>query len=77
MHSYYRGADCTKKLCKDLNGQAMEIINYEKKEMIPLTYDENKYYEKKKYCHICKKLFWYDQENQSKHDVYHKVRDHC
>ena len=55
----------------------MEIINYEKKEMIPLTYDENKYYEKKKYCHICKKLFWYDQENQSKHDVYHKVRDHC
>ena len=35
----------------------MEVINFEKKEMIPLTDDENKYYEKKKYCHICKKSF--------------------
>ena len=77
IHSYYRGTDCTKKLCKDLKDQAMEIINYEKKEMIPLTYDENIYYEKKKYCHICKKKFWYDKENKSKYDVYHKVRDHC
>ena len=57
IHSYYRGTDCTKKLCKDLKDQAMEIINYEKKEIIPLTYNENKYYEKKKYCHICKKKF--------------------
>ena len=46
----------------------MEIINYEKKEMIPLTYDENKYYEKKKYCHICKKKVWYDKESKSKYD---------
>ena len=57
IHSYYRGTDCTKKLCKDLKDQAMEIINYEKKEIIPLTYNENKYYEKKKDCHICKKTF--------------------
>ena len=45
--------------------------------MIPLTEGENKYYEKKKYCHICKKTFWYDKENKSKYDLYHKVRDHC
>ena len=51
-HSVYRG---TKKLCKDLKDKAMEVINFEKKEMIPLTDDENKYYEKKKYRHICKK----------------------
>ena len=41
--------------------------------MIPLTDHENKYYEKKKYCHICKKKFWCDKENKSKYDVYHKV----
>ena len=45
--------------------------------MIPLTDDENKYYEKKKYCHICKKKFWCDKENKSKYDIYHKVRDDC
>ena len=69
-HSFYRG---TKKLCKDLNDQAMEVINFEKKEMIPLTDDENKHYEKKKCCHICKKRFWCDKENKSKYDVNHKV----
>ena len=29
-----------KKFCKDLRDQAMKIINYEKKEMIPLTNEE-------------------------------------
>ena len=54
-HSFYRGKDCMKKLCKDLKAQAIEIINYEiKKEMIPLTYDEQVYHEKRKYCHIRK-----------------------
>ena len=55
----------------------MEIINYEKKEIIPLTYDENRYYEKKKYCQISqKKTFWYDKENKNKFNNYRKVRDH-
>ena len=27
---YYRGKDCMKMFCKDLNEQAMKIINYEK-----------------------------------------------
>ena len=57
-----------KNYAKDLKDQAMEIISYEKKEMIPLTYDENKYYEKKKYCRICKKKVWYDKESKSKYD---------
>ena len=33
---------------KDLRNQVMKIINYEKKEMIPLTDDENKSHEKTK-----------------------------
>ena len=37
---YYRGEDCMKMFCKDLKDQAMKIINYEKKEMIPLTDEE-------------------------------------
>ena len=42
---YYRGKDCIEKLCKKLNKQAMKMINYEEKEMIPLTDEENKSYE--------------------------------
>ena len=33
---------------KDLKYQVLKIINHEKKEMIPLTNDENKSYEKQK-----------------------------
>ena len=55
----------------------MEVINFEEKEMIPLTDDEYKYYEKKKYCHICKKKFWYDKNNKNKFNNYRKVKDHC
>ena len=35
--NYYRGKDCIKKLCKKLKEHAMEIINYERKELAPLT----------------------------------------
>ena len=34
---YYSGEDCMKKFCKDLREHATKIINYEKKDMIPLT----------------------------------------
>ena len=37
---YYRGEDCIKKFCKDLRQHATKIINYEKKDMIPLTKKE-------------------------------------
>ena len=35
--AYYRGKHCMKNLCLDLREHATKIINYEKKEMIPLT----------------------------------------
>ena len=31
MHRFYRGKDCTEKLCKDLKDPAMEVINAEKR----------------------------------------------
>ena len=53
---YYRGQDCVETFCKDLKEHVMEIINFEKKkEMMPLTYEENESYLKQKVCHICKK----------------------
>ena len=36
-----RREDCVEELCKKLKNGAMKIINYEKKEMTPLTYEEN------------------------------------
>ena len=46
----YRYEDCMERFCKDLKEHATKIINYEekKKEMIPLTDEENKSYKKQK-----------------------------
>ena len=73
-----------KKFCKDLKKHATKIINYEKKEMMPLTYEENKSYKKQKVCYICIKEFGTDDDDDDDNDddddddkKYHKVRDHC
>ena len=55
----------------------MEIINYEEKEMIQLTDEENKSYEKQKVCHICKKEFCFDENQKNEFKLYQKVKDHC
>ena len=34
---FYGGKDCIEKFCKDLKELGMEIINFEEKEMMPLT----------------------------------------
>ena len=41
-----------KNVCKNLKEHATKIINYEKKEMLPLTKEERKLYSKQKVCHI-------------------------
>ena len=45
--------------------------------MIPLTDNENKFYEEQKGRHICQKEFCYDKNEKSKFKIYQKVRDHC
>ena len=52
---YYRAIDCMKIFCKDLKDQSMKVINYEKKEMIPLTNEEKESYENQKYIIYVKK----------------------
>ena len=44
-----------KNFCLGLREHATKIINYEKKEMMPLTKKEEKKHNKQKVCHICKK----------------------
>ena len=45
--------------------------------MIPLTDNENKYYEEQKECYICQKEFCCDKNQKMKFKLYKKVRDHC
>ena len=62
---------------KDLRQHTMRIINYQKKETIALTDEENKSYEEQKVCYICKKDFNTDKNDKNAFKLYHKVRDHC
>ena len=77
IRNFHRGKDCIKKLCEDIKTQAIEIINFKEKEMIPLTNDEKVYYEKRKYCHIYRKKVCNDENEKTKYKRYRKARDHC
>ena len=74
---YYRGEDCMKIFCEDLKDQAMKIINYEKKEMIPLTDEEKETHENQKIRYICEQEFCMDENNKKEFKLNQKVRDHC
>ena len=52
---YYRGKNCMKNFCLDLREHTTEIINYEKKEIIPLTKEENKIHSRQKNAIYAKK----------------------
>ena len=73
--SHYRGEDCMKRFCKDLKDHAIKIIDFKKKDMIPLTKEEKDNYNKENIFHICKKEFNNDMTEQS--SLERKVRDHC
>ena len=66
---YYRGK---KFFCLDLGEHLIKIINYEKKEMIPLTKQEKRANRTSRRCYICKKKFSTDDKNKK-----YKIRDHC
>ena len=62
---YYEGRYSIEKLCKKLKEHAMKIINYEEKEMIPLTDEENKSYEEQEACRICIGKFCTDGDDEN------------
>ena len=57
--NYYRGKDCIEKFCKKLKECAMKIINYAEKEMIPLTKEENSFYNEQEICYIMQRKVLY------------------
>ena len=63
--------------CEDLKDHANKIINYEKKEMIPLINEGKESYKNQKICHICEKEFCIDEDNKKEFRKMQKVRDHC
>ena len=63
-------------LCKKLKESAMEIIDYEEKEMIQLNHEENTFYKEQEVCHICKEKFCMDK-NGKNYVNKRKVKDHC
>ena len=67
----------TKPAWKNIKDHATKIINYEKKEMMPLTYKENEFYKKQKVCYICKKEFNTNKNDKNAFKLYHKAKDHC
>ena len=76
-HSFYRGKDCIKTFCKELKKICIKIVNYEQKEMIPLTDKEKEYYEKQEKCYIYQKKFCKNKKEEKTYKLYKKVRDHC
>ena len=54
---FYRGKNCIEKFCKDSKELGTEMINFKKKEMIPLRNREIKSYEKQNVCYISEKSF--------------------
>ena len=66
--SYYRDKDCMKVFYKILKEQVERNLLEKKKEMMPLTDEENRSHENQKLCHVCRKLFTKDDK---------KVKDHC
>ena len=71
--NFYRGRDRIKRFCRKLKELGTRVVNYEMKDMIPLTDEENKYYKDKKRCYICNKIFCYDK-NKKEFKLYKKVR---
>ena len=54
-HDHYRGKDCIKKFYKNLKEHAMNIINYENKEMTLQTEIERESYDNQKTTTFAKK----------------------
>ena len=74
--NYYRGKDCIEKLCKKLKECAMKIINYEEKEMIPLTKKEKTFFKTQEAYHIYEEKVCVDKDDES-YINRKKVKDHC
>ena len=56
-HTLYFRKDCIKNFCESLREHAKNIIEFQKKQMLPLTKEELKSHLDAKLCYICEKKF--------------------
>ena len=57
-HNLYCGEDCMKKFCESFREHAQKnIIDFEKKNMLPLRKKEAKLHQEATECYICRKIF--------------------
>ena len=63
-----------KKFCESLREHAESIIDFKKKQMLPLTKEELKSHQDPKICYLCGKIIL---KKLSKNINYQKFRDHC
>ena len=54
-HALCCGKDCMKRFCTSLTEHGKNIIDFEKKKILPLTKEELKSYQDAKVCYICRK----------------------
>ena len=54
----------------------MKIINYDEKEMIPLTKEKNNFYNEQEICYISKEKFCIDKDDKNYINKI-KIKDHC
>ena len=73
---HYRGKDCIEILCKKLKESAMEIIDFKKRNIIPLTQVENNRCNEQEICYICEENFCVDKDDKD-YVNRKKVKDHC
>ena len=71
-HTLYCGKNCMKKFCTSLREHAKNIIDFEKKKMLPLTKEELNSNQDTKMLYLWKKTL----KKLSKSTNYWKVRDH-
>ena len=62
----HRGNDCIQKLCSELKELGTKIVNYQQKEMTPLTSNKVSLYQSQKVCYICKRAFCYDKKQEKR-----------
>ena len=51
-------------------------MNRGKKEMVPLTHEENNFYNEQETCYICKEMLCMDKDGKNYINE-RKVKDHC
>ena len=73
-HTLYRRENFMKKFCNFLREHATNILNFEKKEILPLTKEKLKLHQNEISCYICRRRIL---QKFAKNKNYRKIRDHC